>query len=235
MDHVIESEQNEEMDMDDTLHDHSTVEGIVRHVDDIVARIGTTRSARHLGRTKGGYPTIEILDPRSGDEPIASVLATEVRTMIQEGSFGTWITDLPQNDGEEPAGAILTVRHDLDPAVVSDTIARAIEKKAEYGETMRTSNDTQRTAYEAAVAEGREWTRHLPMTEAEVDAFIEARAAEERDVYGKVRIIEMVGENRPKDRFFLVYGEQPDDLSGRKTGGFASLDIAREWFTNQGR
>ena len=145
------------------------------------------------------------------------------------------MTELLQNDCKGPADAILTVRHDLDPTVVSNTIARAIEKKAEYGEMMRASNDRQRTAYEAAVAEDRKWTGRVPATEAEIDAFIEKRATEERDIYGKVRIIEMIGRNRQMNEFFLVYGDQPDDLSGQKTGGFASLDIAREWFTNQGR
>lgn len=73
-------------------YDHSTVEGIVEHVDDIVARIGTARSARFLDRSMGGYPTIEFFDPGSGEEPIASVLAKDVRSMIQEGTFEAWIT-----------------------------------------------------------------------------------------------------------------------------------------------
>lgn len=78
--------------MNDRLHDHSTVEGIVEHVQEISARVGTPRTAQYLGRSNGGYPTIEFFDPEHGDEAIASVLATEVRTMIREGTFETWIT-----------------------------------------------------------------------------------------------------------------------------------------------
>lgn len=221
--------------MDSILHDHSTVEGIVEHAETLIGRLGITLSARYLGGTQGGYPTIEILDPRSDQEPLASVLATSIRTMIQDGGFEAWITGLDQNRGASPASAVPTVRHDIDPAVVSDTIARAIERKAQYGEMMRASNAKQRAAYEAAMSEGRKWPSRVPDTEAEVDAHIEAVAAKERDVYSKVRIIERIGGDSPKNRFFLVYGDQPDDLSGERTGGFASLDLAREWFVNQGR
>lgn len=218
-----------------TLHDHSTVEGIVEHAETLIGRMGVPLSARYTGGTEGGYPTIEILDPRADQDPLASVLATSVRTMIQDGGFEAWITDLDQGRGASPASAVQTVRHEIDPAVVSDTIAQAIERKAQYGVTMRASNAKQRTAYEAAMSEGRKWPSRIPDTEAEIDAHIEAMAAKERDVYARVRIIERLDESRSKNRFFLVYGDQPDDLSGQKTGGFGSLDLAREWFVNQGR
>ena len=217
------------------LHDHSTVEGIVEHAEALIAGLGIPLSARYVGGTEGGYPTIEIHDPRSDQEPLASVLATAVRTMIQDRGFEAWITGLDQDRGASPSAAAPTIRHEIDPAVVSETIAKAIEKKARYGETMRASNAKQRAAYEAAMNEGRKWPSRMPDTVAEVDAHIKAMAAKERDVYSRVRIIEAIGDNRPKNPFFLVYGDQPDDLSGEKTGGFASLDLAREWFINQGR
>lgn len=78
--------------MNSKLHDHSTVEGIVEHIDAIMERLGTPRSARYQGRSMGGYPTIEFFDPGSSDEPVASVLATDVRTMIQNRTFEDWIT-----------------------------------------------------------------------------------------------------------------------------------------------
>jgi nucleotide-binding universal stress UspA family protein len=220
--------------MDSILHDHSTVEGIVEHAEVIIGRLGIPLSARYVGGTQGGYPTIEIIDPRSDQEPLASVLATSVRTMIQDRGFEAWITDLDQGRSASPASAVPTIRHEIDPAVVSDTIAKAIAKKAEYGEMMRTSCVKERSTHQEAIAAGRKWAGRIPPTEAEVDAHIEAMAAKERDVYARVRIIEKVGD-RSKARFFLVYGDQPDDLSGEKTGGFASLDLAREWFVNQGR
>lgn len=220
--------------MDSILHDHSTVEGIVEHAETIIGRLGIPLSARYVGGTQGGYPTIEIIDPRSDQEPLSSVLATSVRTMIQDRGFEAWITDLDQSRSASPTSAIPTIRHEIDAAVVSDTIARAIAKKAEYGEMMRASCVKERSTHQEAIAAGRKWAGRIPPTEVEVDAHIEAMAAKERDVYAKVRIIEKVGD-RSKNRFFLVYGDQPDDLSGEKTGGFASLDLAREWFVNQGR
>ena len=74
------------------LYDHSTVEGIVEHINAIIAGVDTPRSARYSGRSQGGYPTIEVFDPRCGDEPIASILAKEIPAMIRNGGFVAWIT-----------------------------------------------------------------------------------------------------------------------------------------------
>lgn len=195
------------------------------------------------------------------DEMIVSSLKARLRVFVvttsyhvaigyeHEGEARHAIVDggIPRSipTGEDaPEGAIVatfrlddvsTVRHEIDPAVVSETIAAAIDKKTEFDRTMRTANAKRREAYEAAIAKGDAWKGHVPQTEAEEEAFLQEMLAEEREVYAKVRIVEMVGQACDKNRFFLVYGDQPDDLTGQKTGGFISLDKAREWFTGQGR
>lgn len=164
----------------------------------------------------------------------------EARHAIVDGGIPR---SIPTGD-DAPEGAVVatfrlddvtTVRHEIDPTVVAETIERAIEKKTEFGRTIQAASAKRREAYEATIAKGGTWKGHVPETVAEEEAFLEERIAEEREVYAKVRIIEMVGQACEKNRFFLVYGEQPDDLTGHRTGGFISLDKAREWFTGQGR
>jgi chorismate mutase len=64
---------------------------------------------------------------------------------------------------------------------------------------------------------------------------INRRIAQERDVYAKVRIVELCGTHAPERPFHIVYGDEPDDATGVTTGGFETLEKAQGWFTNQGR
>ena len=130
---------------------------------------------------------------------------------------------------------VATVRHEIDPALVADSIERALVENARNGDRMRTGLRATQAAYDKAMAENRVWRGQIPKGEEVVDAYVRGSDDRQRNVYAKVRIIEMIGQARPEKPFFLVYGEEPDDATGSATGGFDTLDKAKTWFTRQGR
>ena len=129
---------------------------------------------------------------------------------------------------------VTTVRHEIEPELVLATI----EAKILDHEKLRIHFTEQQTAmvanHERLQALGQS-KGPVPEGPEHVDPMIDGWIARERGEYARVRIIEMKGRCAPDKPFFLVYGDQPDDASGEKCGGFDDLERARDWFLKQGR
>jgi len=122
---------------------------------------------------------------------------------------------------------------DLDPVLV----AEQIEKRCAEYETIRVRKVAEAEAwtleYEACVANGtvgRKFIRRPTSVEQEND-FYKKRIAQEREVYSRVRIVELTLPLEKK--FVLVYGKSPTDTEG--TGPFESVEKASNWFFRGGR
>lgn len=128
------------------------------------------------------------------------------------------------------------MRHDIDPAAVSVSVAGKI-----------TTNQIQRVGQKRSAQQTRD--RHAarseedlrragakePTSDAEIDRIYDGFDARERDHYAKVRIIERVSEPLEDKRFRLIYGDAEDSADASGTGPFDSVAKATEWFTNGGR
>jgi hypothetical protein len=125
-------------------------------------------------------------------------------------------------------------RHDLDPTAVQLQIEYAIGRHEVYRSYRRSEAVELAARYEADKAAGLDKKRwaHPPRTLEEIDKFCDEFIEREKTRYSKVRVVETSPE-----KFFLVYGDTPDEEAGHGvcTGPFKTLDAAKEWFFNNGR
>lgn len=126
------------------------------------------------------------------------------------------------------------IRHDLDPAVVADAVARKLEEIDRYAKDDFERARERMTKYLKDLADGaasRSWS-HQPDSPQDVERRRQARRQTEQAYYAKVRVIELPREG---DRFLLVYGDTDDKSVTSGTGPFESFDKAVEWFVRLGR
>ena len=133
-----------------------------------------------------------------------------------------------------PAQPLQNVRHDLDPAVVADAVARKLADIDRHGQ-YRVERAREFTAkYLKDLADGvasKNWL-HQPDSPEDVQHRLQAQRQTEQSYYAKVRVVELPREG---NRFVLVYGDVDDASVTTGTGPFESFDKAVEWFVRLGR
>lgn len=129
----------------------------------------------------------------------------------------------------------MNIRHDLDPVLVAEQIERKCAEHDRQRKEQMVKADKNWIDYNASVADGtvaRKWVR-APDTAASIDEMYHRWIRYEREVYAKVRIIELP--IKAKKKFILVYGDTDDATVTHGTGPTESIEKSTEWFMRGGR
>ena len=132
------------------------------------------------------------------------------------------------------------IRHDLDPALVKEQIAKAIAGNELDRIRLKAEAEKTLQSYQRAVIEGTtaQWSK-VPQGPDYVDPMIDRWNKEQLEYYATVRVIEMekpvLTHNGEWNSFILVYGDKDDATASSGTGPFSTLEKAKNWFLNSGR
>lgn len=122
-------------------------------------------------------------------------------------------------------------RHDLDPAMVKQSIDNKIATIERHRATALKEHAEKVAFYNAAKHAGRRWTHDNPAPSSDgIDAGFDRQVERERNYYSTVRVIERHNTDANDSCYLLAYGDQPDSECIIGTGPFDSLDIAIQWF-----
>ena len=132
------------------------------------------------------------------------------------------------------------IRHDLDPALVREQIAKAIAGNELDRIRLKAEAEKTLQSYQRAVIEGTtaQWSK-VPQGPDYVDPMIDRWNKEQLEYYATVRVIEMekpvLTHNGEWNSFILSYGDKDDATVSSGTGPFSTLEKAKNWFLNSGR
>jgi len=127
----------------------------------------------------------------------------------------------------------MNIRHDIAKELVEAETAKQIAFFEQERVRLKEQNQETRKRYSEAVANGTasQWTM-APRGPEYIDPMIDKWIAHERDVYSKVRVIELPKTGK---RFVLAYGDGSDAEVISGTGPFETYKEAAEWFLKSGR